>query len=236
MKRLLLIFILSASVCSAHDWPRDDNVGLIQWSPSRPNISLGFGPIIDDLESMSTGLDANGNPHPMRNTRDVGNWAHEMTHQINSDFRAIMSRKKGMQYNCAYVLYGFAMSLPEPEVTLKQIAEAVPKDGEFYKTYLVDSRRYWNKLPLYILDESSAAANALYYQAEVKQVDNTRERLLGAWINYSNALVQTVEKFDSDYQELEKLRAFVVWHNNRARHLIEHHKNLTNPVKPYQIW
>jgi hypothetical protein len=116
-------------------------------------------------------------------------------------------------------------------VTLAQIAAMVPKDkrGQGYQTYLVDSRRWWNKQPLYVLDEASAAAAALWYHVKNKKVDNTRERLMREWINYSIVMVAAVERFDPTYPKLDKLRAFVMWHNRRGRHLIQHHKRLTSP-------
>jgi hypothetical protein len=222
--------------CFGADYPRDDTVPWVKWTQPRPDFKSGFGPIIDDLESMSTGLDANGRPHPMRNEADPGNWVHEMTHQINSDFRCIVARKTGQEYNSFYVLNGYALSLPEPKTTLAAVAALVPKAerGTEYQGYLVQMQGYWNNQPFFILDEASAAGNALWYQVANGKPDAQREKLATEWAVYSKYLVQAVEK--TDYEKIDRLRAFVKWNNARLRHLVKLHKQLTNPVKPYQVW
>ena len=220
---ILVIIVMLARWVGAHDLPISAGVYVHQWEPKRPNISLGYGPIIDDLESMTVP------GHPMRSTSDPGNWVHELTHQVNSDQRGYMSREKRREYNSAYILHGLSACFPEPGVTLAQVAAHVPVKyrGGAYQLYLVQQQRYWNGQPLYVLDEAVAAGNALLYQVQVKKPDEHRVQLVVQWANYSQSLFDTVDRFDHDYSHLSPLRAFVEWHNQRLAHLFFHHHDMT---------
>jgi hypothetical protein len=55
-------------------------------------VRTGYGAIIDDLESHARP------GHPMRNEKDLMNWTHELTHQVNSDLR-----QQHPGCNCFYV-------------------------------------------------------------------------------------------------------------------------------------
>ena len=225
MKLMTLLFLLVAPLCYAHDLPLNSirtGVPLYQWQPVRPGIELGYGPIIDDLESMTRA------GHPMRSTSDPGNWVHELTHQVNSDQRGVMSRQEKREYNSAYILNGLSVCLPEPNVTLAQVAGLVPARmrAGAYKLYMVDQQRWWNRQPLYVLDEATSAGNALFYQVSNGKPDNHRLGLAVQWANYSQILLLTVEQFDPSYSHLPQLRAFVQWHNSRLEHLAADHQRI----------
>ena len=219
---ILALIAVFATHSHGHDLPISSGVYVHQWEATRPNISLGYGPIIDDLESMTKA------GHPMRSTSDPGNWVHELTHQVNSDQRQYMSRQEKREYNSAYVLNGLSVALPEPDLTLAQVAAHVPvkQRGGAYHLYLVQQQRWWNGQPLYVLDEAVAAGNALLYQNEVEKIDKHRLQLVVQWANYSQSLLDTVERFDPDYSHLPQLRAFVKWHNLRLAHLYFDHTDL----------
>jgi len=175
--------------------------------------NYGYGPIVDDVESH---VPDDQFAKSMRNPSDPGNWVHEMTHLINA-----YARQQGT--NAAYVLDGRIFKAKEPGITLKQVAEEVPPEqrrGD-YQHYLVFAQQYRNNQPLYVLDEASAAGNALCYQVSVGKMDKHRMGLVLEWIDYSNALVRAVEKHDPDYSDLGRLRAFVNWHNARGMFLVE---------------
>jgi hypothetical protein len=233
------------------DYPIDDSVNFAEWSQSRPNFAAGFGPIVDDLESMNDGTahSQTNAPHRMRDEKDVGNWVHEMTHQINSDFRGIMWTRTGVRYGCFYVLNRQAVSLPQPNVTLEQVATVIPKKfhDQFHKDYFTGPRLKYRdhvanewiyERSLNVLDEATAASNGLWYQVSNEKVDKHREHLARRWATSNQFLLVAVKKFDPDYAQMDKLEAFVGWTNRRLLHLADCHRYLYDPPmpQPYKIW
>lgn len=188
----------------------------------RPDYTTGFGYIIDDLEQHTLP------GHPMRNERDPGNWVHELTHQLNSDLRE-MTRAND---NCFYLFMGEYVRLNEPRVTLKQVAALVPrgKQGAEYQAYLVSQQRYWNSEPLYVLDEMTAMTNALHYHFITGTKDEKRLSLVVEFIDYSDALLRAVEKYDPRYNQLGELRTFIKWSQRRSQAVIDSYNG--NPPVP----
>ena len=85
---------------------------------------------------------------------EIGTWAHENCHQINSNVR----NKESVKSNCAYWLDSRAYVRPEIKtVKLNDVAKAVPEKlkGNGYNLYMIQQQRYWNNEPLYIIDELS---------------------------------------------------------------------------------
>jgi len=96
---------------------------------------------------------------------DIVTWAHEGTHSINSRIRNTMNIDNGF-----YILNGKAVTLSHPNITLRDIAKAVPdkKRGRLYNTYLVKQQTAWNTTPLYCLDELTAYINGTIVAVENK--------------------------------------------------------------------
>ncbi len=107
-----------------------------------------YGPVVTDIESH---LPAR---HPYREKDKIG-WVHEGTHGINSQLRNTYHRPG------FYVLKNRAVLLTEPNITLRDVARAVPKSlrGRCYNTYFVQARRSWNQQPTYVFDEWVAYIN-----------------------------------------------------------------------------
>ena len=187
---------------------------LLVMAPVRPNLpDQGYGWVINDLERHAHA------GHPMRNERDPGNWAHELTHQINSDLRTATPEAD----NAFYFLKGQYVRLSNPNTTLAQVAAEVPKDqqGAFYHLYLIEQQRWWGDEALYILDEASAYANGLMYHATTGTKDASRLQGAKEFVNYVKAVVRAVEKNDPNYQDLDKLRKFSKWYENRINETIK---------------
>lgn len=213
---------------ASQDFPRDDTLNFVKWTPVREYKDWGFGPIINDLEQYALN---EAFARKMRNKKDPGNWVHEMTHYVNATMRIEASKLKKRKYNSFYVLNGYAVSLPEPNITIKQVAELIPEEvrGKDYDDYLVDARKWRNRQPLFLMDEAVAATNTLLYQVSVNQPDDHRYNLVRQWEIYGRYLVEAVEKHDPDYDNLPQLKAFVIWHGKRCRHLMRIHRQLTDP-------
>ena len=144
----------------------------VQIPPSRHAAQQG---ILGEIESRMPAV------HIYRD-RDIVTWAHETEHGLNSRIRC---RYQG-HVNAAYIPGGLALVLPEPPVTLGEVARAIPPAdrGPVYSLYLVEQRRYWDREPLYLVDELSAytigaavgiehgltrrAAESLAYAAELR--------------------------------------------------------------------
>ena len=89
------------------------------------------------------------------NYDEIGTWAHESCHEINSNVR----NKQSVKSNCAYWLDDRAYIKKEIDtIFLSDIAKAVPENlkGYGYNLYLIEQQRYWNNEPLYIIDELAA--------------------------------------------------------------------------------
>jgi hypothetical protein len=162
----------------------------------------------------------------MRNRRDPGNWAHELCHWVNS-----LLRVDG--YNSFYVLGGRYLTLPEPKVTIEQVADNVPADqrGKGYKLYLVTMRRYWNNQPLYILDEATAYTTGLAHHVELGQKDNSRMMSANEFVVYSRVLLETVKRLVPSYVDMPDLEEYINWNAGRVASLTRCH-NGERLVKP----
>lgn len=131
---------------------------------------------------------------------------HENTHQIHSELRNRMAGNNG---NAFYVLNDRSIYFREPSVTLADVASRVAKKGPVFDLYLVASRKWWNRQPLYVLDEAVAYTNgAIAGEQErgvdwVYEADRAREMTVYAW-----ALIRAIEDLDPTYPELEKLVSF----------------------------
>ena len=109
---------------------------------------------------------------------DKVTWAHEGTHSINARIRFETQKPNGY-----YLLYGNSKFLTNPNLTLRQIAEAVPKDqrGVLYQNYLVNMTKYWNDTPLYVVDELTGYTNGAIVGVEYNLDRRAKE-------SYSNAV------------------------------------------------
>jgi len=187
----------------------------------RPDVTTGYGKIIDDLEQHSVAK------HPMRNKVDPGNWAHELTHFINSKLREPGD-------NCFYFLEGRYVRLPEPKITILQVARFVDDAhrGTSYDIYFRQSRSWVNQ-PLYLMDEASAYANGLAYHVEAGTKDNNRVEIANEFVVYSKALLAAVRKLDPEYPKLHELSVLVSWYEKRIKYLTDRYNGKpVNPLPP----
>lgn len=209
---LLMFLFLGAVLPTTVPWSECKTI--------RPNFTTGYGKIVDDLEQHVVTTN-----HPMRNTRDPGNWVHELTHQINSDLR----QQTREHDNCFYVLGGSYVRLMEPDLTLAQVAATIPYDdrGPNYSIYFNQMRHYWNQEPLYVLDETTAYANGLHYHVWSKTSDSWRMQSAKEFVVYTRWLVKAVEKYDPEYKQMDQLKAFVEWNARRVDSLVKQHRKVT---------
>ncbi len=112
----------------------------------RPVRTVSIGGTLGDIESQ---LPA-GNPY---RDPDLVTSGHEQVHGINARLRDENRSENGF-----YCLNDRGFLCPSPKLTLSEVARATPqsKRGRIFKLYVVDSQRWWNDTPLYVLDECCA--------------------------------------------------------------------------------
>lgn len=219
MKRLVLaIVLIIVALCIGSQLEAQE---FHTYPEQRCVKDQGYGMVVNDLEAHAR------KGHPMRNEADPGNWVHELTHQVNSDIRC----KTKANDNAFYILDGHYFILLEPKVTLKQVAAAVPKAerGTFYKVYLIEMRRWWNNEPLFVLDEMTAYTNGLLYHVVSGTDDAHRLLAVKEFMDYADALVRTVKRYDSNYSQLEELEAVVKYQKERALNIINMYEGKVVP-------
>jgi hypothetical protein len=135
---------------------------------------------------------------------------HETTHRINSRVR----NSAGPNRNAAYLIGGRACVLVEPRVTLSQVASAVPPQFRFtsFGTYLGKMRAWWDRQPLYILDEWSSYLNGTAVAIELRGSAGSETRTAAAcleFIAYATALLRVVDAADPHYAQRALLEEFI---------------------------
>lgn len=128
--------------------------------------------------------------------------------------------------NASYVGHGYCIVLPEPRVTLTTVSQYVPahyRNKDIYKNTFVLMQQYYNKEPLYVLDEFASYCNGMQYALDANIGSSPDRSMSGsidfmlAFIPFSTALVTAVERHDPGYRDLRRLKAFVRWQQNRAK-------------------
>lgn len=103
--------------------------------------------------------------HDYVDRRDYIGWAHETTHGLHSLLRDGQSRA-----NAVYVMNNQYILLPEPNTTIKVIAQQIPNQyrGGEYKFYLTGwPAQSWNNQPLYIFEEWCAYTNGSIVRSQL---------------------------------------------------------------------
>ena len=141
--------------------------------------------------------------------------AHESTHQIHSELR---NKSPGNGVNAFYVMQDRCIFFREPKVTIRDAADRIKREhrGPVFDTYMVNSRQWWNRQPLYVVDEAVAYTNGAIVGKEQGvegwefEANRGKELTQYAW-----AVIMAVDAKDSSYDELDKLVEFVNWNATR---------------------
>ena len=159
---------------------------------------------------------------------------HETSHGISSEIRSKYRTQYTYPINGIYLLFGKGMLLREPNILITDISKNIPISvrGYRYKTYFIDQTKYWNKQPLYILEEW----NCYILGAECAVVDWQNETSLektdavsGAleFAVYSLALAKTVYEEDKNYWlENQDFKDLIEYNLLRAYHVYSIGKNI----------
>lgn len=106
-----------------------------------------LGTILSNIESQLP------NGHPYKDNDRI-TWGHETTHGINSRIRNTLA---GPKQNGIYILNNQAVLLPEPPITLRDVAGVVPRDlrGQVYDLYLVRQQSKTKRLGVHFIYKDS---------------------------------------------------------------------------------
>jgi len=96
---------------------------------------------------------------------DKVTWAHEASHGVNNQLR------NKYKSPCFYVLGSRYFKMPESNITLKILANNIPKHLKYenYNLYVIASAAHYNNQPSYIVDELTCYMNGLCVADELKQ-------------------------------------------------------------------
>ena len=145
---------------------------------------------------------------------DMITWAHESHHFVNS--RLSNARVRGF-----YLLDNSVWRFPNPTVTrLKDVAEAIPEElrGQVYKTYLIDSQRDWNNIPIYMFDEALAYWTGAMVRQEIGRADRQETERFGVELTvYAMYAVKEMCRLEGDDYPKQELMDFLDLVVARAR-------------------
>jgi hypothetical protein len=149
-----------------------------------------------------------------RHDDDWITWAHEAHHFLNS--RLSDAQKRGF-----YLLDNTVYRFPIPEKTkLSMVAAAIPEDsrGSVYKTYLIDSQKDWEGIPLYMFDEAIAYWSGAMVRQEIGRKDRQETERFGVeLLVYSMYAAQEICKRESEDYPKQELLEFLDLLIARAR-------------------
>jgi len=195
----------------------------IPWIKIPPVREVDIGGVLGDIEAH---MPAN---HIYRD-KDKVTWAHETTHGLNSRIRNEHGKSGD---NGFYALHSYGIIIKEPPFTITQLARRIPSEWRApatYNLYLVQSRRYWDNQPLYMLDEWIAYTNGtltgMDYNLESRTIYSFQLAL--EFTKYVEVLVSFAQEVASPYcsitpedYDTSTLQHFYDWHIIRLRYIYE---------------
>ena len=168
-----------------------------------------YSPIVNDIQSQ------------LPPDHDYGLSVHEGTHGINGRLRMLYRKP------CFYVLNNRAVTMSEPQGTIKEVARVVTRSlrGPDYQHYLVYAQTWWNNQPTYVFDEFVAYTNGSQAHKELgTPVGDITVRRMAEFISYSVCVPMATGSNDP------KMKAFLRWQISRAMELgAREYLDLSNP-------
>jgi len=201
-------------------------------APALRAVDSSLGTVLGDIDShMPAG-------HIYRDRNKV-TWGHETTHGINARLRNQGGERVKLvsgewfyrppfnapiqwhSTNAFYVLGDRACFVDEPDTTIREVADKIPRSlrGLRFQLYLIMQARSWNDTPLYIWDEWVAYTNgaAVRYDLEMEQRSDSVDSMLEFCV-YSMCVAHVSDSDDP------QLKAFLMWHLDRSLELYQKQK------------
>ena len=173
------------------------------WTKEKPLREVdcaNYGKALCDIESHMPRY------HVYRESDKV-TWSHETTHGLNS-----LLRNKHNVASALYMLNNNAFLFADhPKTTLEHISRLTTYKGGVYNLYLIQQQQYWNKQPLYVLDEWVSYINGSITGLELNLNRGESIEYALEFNFYAQALIEAVEQDDSNYSDLDILANFIGW-------------------------
>lgn len=179
-----------------------------------PSGSTNSGGMLQEVLSRST------KPGHFRQTyaNDLATMCHECTHDVNGR----ISAQLGMNCEGFYLGGGMAAGFTEPRVRILEVAQRVPtqyRDATYYRLYCIDQptqQPILDRMPLYLIDEWTAAINGAQAAQELGVSDTGDLQMANQMCCIAIALLQTIRERDPSYAELQELDEFVLSQRGRV--------------------
>ena len=137
---------------------------------------------------------------------------HETCHMISNQIRN--ERGSNGKFNGFYYENGRGLTIKEPNLTIVDIRDYVPKNlrGMRYNLYFNDQVKYWNDQPLYIMEEWNCyilGGSCAVKDAELDMKLERTDAVAGCFefMIYSTALFMCIKDKDPNY-DMEQFKEF----------------------------
>jgi hypothetical protein len=146
---------------------------------------------------------------------DRATQAHECTHFVNGE----LSSKHGQDYGAFYVGDGLYFIVAAPNCTVGQVARKVPQRirNSRHRIYFASDRVGRNCLAL--LDEWTCYTNDAQCTQELRLPYDGGLEAAQDFAIVADCVVETVKELDPTYADMNDLKAFVCWHQDRVAKL-----------------
>lgn len=175
---------------------------------------------VDGRGILEEVLSRSGKPDYFRQkySSDLATMCHEATHILNG--RASMERGAGCE--ALYIGDGVVAVFHEPRIRITDVAARIPaqyRDACYYRLYCVtqpSSQPILNAMPLYLMDEWSAAINGAQCARELGVGDTGDLAMSNRFCYFADALLATISQLDPTYREMADLQDFVQFQKKRV--------------------
>jgi hypothetical protein len=145
---------------------------------------------------------------------DLVTWTHEGSHGVC----VRLPRVKGS--HGIYLLNGQSVYLRHPRLTIGEAAATIPpkERGRIFDLYMVESRRDWDREPIYIVEEWVCYVHGTLARRQLglDRREETESHAL-EMERYSRAILALAKRKDPTYPDAEKFAAFIEWNARRFR-------------------
>jgi hypothetical protein len=145
---------------------------------------------------------------------DLVTWTHEGSHGVC----VRLPRVKGS--HGIYLLNGLSVYLRHPRLTIGEAAATIPPNerGRIFNLYMVESRRDWDREPIYIVEEWVCYVHGTLARRQLglDRREETESHAL-EMERYSRAILALAKRKDPTYADADKFAAFIEWNADRFR-------------------
>ena len=204
INKILAVILLTSCISQASDVYIDNlNSEFIKEVEVQTRPNSGFPEILQDIASrLPSNTDAKDS--------DLVTFSHEGTH--------FLSRSSIADKHAIYIGKGYKIYLPIPPLKTADLFRKIPinERGKIYETYRRQgSHYYWKTRPTMVIEEWVSYTHGSIARQQLQLATRSEtDRFCAIMANYSWHLIQLAEKID--YEDLQPLKDFCAWNNDRC--------------------